>query len=107
MLIEKVKSAVRSTPRLYRLLRAVAKLLLRQVSRHRAAEEREQRRFRQYCLNLSRALPEPMFVKIGANDGITGDPCSDILLAHTNWRGLLIEPVPYCFERLQKNFRDS
>jgi FkbM family methyltransferase len=108
MLTEKVKSAVKSTPLLYRLLIPVAKLLRRQLRRHRAAaEEREKRRFRQYCLNLSRALPEPVFVKIGANDGITADPCSDILLAHTNWRGLLIEPVPYCFERLQENFRDS
>jgi FkbM family methyltransferase len=51
-------------------------------------------------------LSEPVFVKIGANDGMTGDPCSDILLANTNWRGLLIEPVPYCFDRLRANFKD-
>ena len=104
MLTEKVKSAVKSTPLLYRLLSPVVKLLRWPKA---IAGERENRRFRQYCLNLSTALPEPMFVKIGANDGITGDPCSDIFLAHTNWRGLLIEPVPYCFERLQENFRDS
>jgi FkbM family methyltransferase len=46
-------------------------------------------------------------VKVGANDGITGDPCTDILLANTNWKGLLIEPVPYCFERLKTNFQDA
>jgi FkbM family methyltransferase len=63
--------------------------------------------FRSYCLDLSRMVPEPVFVKVGANDGITGDPCSDILLANTNWRGLLIEPVPYCFDRLKANFQDS
>ena len=48
-----------------------------------------------------------MFVKVGAHDGITGDPCSDILLANTQWKGLLIEPVPYNFERLKANFQDS
>jgi hypothetical protein len=43
---------------------------------------------------LSKAFPEPFFVKIGANDGITGDTSSDPL-SDTNWKGLIIEPVPY------------
>jgi hypothetical protein len=73
----------------------------------RRAWKREQSRFRNYCLNLPNVVSEPIFVKIGACDGITGDPCSDILLANTNWRGLLIEPVPYCFDRLRANFQDS
>jgi hypothetical protein len=50
-------------------------------------------------------VPEPLFVKVGANDGMTGDPCSDILLA--NNKGLLVEPVPYSFDRLKVNFHDS
>jgi FkbM family methyltransferase len=62
---------------------------------------------RSFCLDLSRILPNPVFVKIGANDGVTGDPCSDILLANLNWRGLLIEPVPDCFDRLKANFKDA
>ncbi len=45
-------------------------------------------------------------MNIGANDGIAGDPRGDILLANTNWKGLLIEPVPYCFDRLKANFQD-
>lgn len=73
----------------------------------RRAREKEQRRFRDYCFNLPKMVSEPFFVKIGASDGITDDPCSDILLANTNWRGLLIEPVPYCFDRLRVNFQDS
>lgn len=56
---------------------------------------------------MAKLVPEPVFVKIGATDGITDDPCSDILLANANWRGLLIEPVPYCFDRLRANFQDS
>ena len=75
--------------------------------RARRTKTSEVEQFRNYCLELSRAAPEPVFVKVGANDGITGDPCSDILLANTNWRGLLIEPVPYCFDRLKANFKDT
>jgi FkbM family methyltransferase len=71
------------------------------------AREIEHSRFRDYCFNLAKVFSEPVFVKVGANDGITGDPCSDILLAATNWKGLLIEPVPYCFDRLRANFQDS
>jgi FkbM family methyltransferase len=52
-------------------------------------------------------VPKPVFVKVGANDGVTGDPFSDILLANAKWTGLLIEPVPYCFDRLRANFHDA
>ena len=64
-------------------------------------------RFRRCCIDLEHFVSDPVFVKVGANDGVTGDPCSDILLSGTRWRGLLIEPVPYCFERLRENFSDS
>jgi FkbM family methyltransferase len=73
----------------------------------RRAREKEQSRFRDYCLNLPKVISEPFFVKVGAYDGIADDPCSVILLANTRWRGLLIEPVPDCFRRLRANFRDS
>jgi FkbM family methyltransferase len=73
----------------------------------RRAREKEQSRFRDYCRNLPKVVSEPFFVKVGACDGITDDPCSDILLANARWRGLLIEPVPDCFRRLRANFRDS
>jgi hypothetical protein len=64
---------------------------------NRWARKRELRRFRHYCFGLPKFVSEPVFVKVGASDGITDDPCSDILLASKKWRGLLIEPVPYCF----------
>lgn len=63
-----------------------------------------QLRLRRACQRLSRTS-NPVFVKVGANDGITGDPFAGLL--DERWRGLLVEPVPYCFERLQKNFADS
>ena len=63
-------------------------------------------RFRHFCQSLPEMTAHPFFVKVGANDGVTGDPCSDILLASSRWKGLLIEPVPYCFNLLKRNFGD-
>jgi FkbM family methyltransferase len=62
--------------------------------------------FRKQVLRVSK-LSTAIFVKIGANDGVINDPCSDILLANTNWKGVLVEPVPFCCERLKKNFSDT
>lgn len=104
MLIDKAKAAIKSMPFVYAILRPVV-ILTRwpQQSLFRHALNR----FRRYCSELPGFVPEPIFVKVGANDGITGDPCSDILLANNKWKGLLIEPVPYCVDRLRANFRDS
>lgn len=63
--------------------------------------------FRACCAAISRQVPNPFFVKVGAHDGIKNDPCSDILLADTAWKGLLIEPVPSCFAMLEANFADT
>ena len=62
---------------------------------------------RRYCSRLPAIVEEPFFVKVGAHDGVTGDPCSDILVAETRWKGLLIEPVPDLFQRLRQNFSDT
>jgi len=97
MLVDKIGKVVKSTPILRNLLFPVVTHLWR---------EREER-FRRYCRELPKLVLEPFFVKIGANDGITGDPCTDILLGNANWRGLLVEPVPYCFARLRASFPDS
>ena len=100
MFIEKAKAAIKSMPVAYKILS-----LLR---RPKPAYCRlALKRFRQYCSDLPALAPEPVFVKVGANDGITGDPCSDILLANNKWKGLFIEPVPYCIDRLKANFHDS
>jgi FkbM family methyltransferase len=69
-------------------------------------QRRERERFRRYCSAVPGFVPDPVFVKVGANDGMTGDPCAAILLAEPRWRGLLIEPVPHCFDRLRATFRD-
>jgi FkbM family methyltransferase len=55
---------------------------------------------------LGAAHPSPSFIKIGANDGLTGDPCGDIFLRDKRWRGLLVEPVDYCVEKLKNTYAD-
>lgn len=97
-LIRETKEALRSVPVLGRALRAVARPFRRTGP--------EDLYVRQYCLILPKFVPQPVFVNIGANDGITNDPVSDILLADMRWKGLLVEPVPSCFARLSANFSD-
>jgi hypothetical protein len=74
MFVDKFGKVVQSTPILRNLLFPVVTHLWK---------EREER-FRRYCRELPKLVPEPFFVKIGANDGITGDPCSDILLGNAS-----------------------
>lgn len=104
VLTRKVKAAIKPVPFLYKILQSSAALLRRARN---SFHKRKLERFRHYCSYLPTIVPEPMFVKVGANDGVTGDPCSDILLAEKRWKGLLIEPVPYCFDRLKENFYDT
>jgi FkbM family methyltransferase len=49
----------------------------------------------------------PSFVKVGANDGLTGDPCGDLFLRNNKWQGLLIEPVDYCAIKLRDIYSDQ
>ena len=46
---------------------------------------------------------EPVFVEIGANDGVQHDHLREHILER-RWRGIMVEPVPYVFERLQRNY---
>ncbi len=65
------------------------------------------RRFKQFLPYVPTVIQEPVLVKVGANDGIGGDPCPELLAADTKWKGLLIEPVPYLFKRLHANIQFS
>jgi FkbM family methyltransferase len=51
---------------------------------------------------FGQAYPDAVFVQVGANDGIGHDLLIDEV-ASRRWRGVLVEPVPYVFERLQAN----
>jgi FkbM family methyltransferase len=47
--------------------------------------------------------PDAVFVEVGANDGDQHDHLRPFILAK-QWRGLMVEPVPYIFERLEANY---
>lgn len=46
-------------------------------------------------------------VQIGSNDGKTGDPLNQLLFTNKEWKALFVEPVPYLFERLKRNYPDD
>lgn len=54
----------------------------------------------------SRCVDRPLFIKVGANDGVSGDPFGTSLLDFQKWSGVLVEPVPYCADRLRKIYTD-
>ena len=45
------------------------------------------------------------FVQVGSNDGLHNDPIFAISASSPSWTGILIEPVPYLFEKLKANYR--
>jgi FkbM family methyltransferase len=49
------------------------------------------------------AYPDAFFIEIGSNDGDQHDFLRPGILAK-RWRGLMVEPVPYVFERLRANY---
>jgi len=55
---------------------------------------------------VAKRLKNPTLVQIGSNDGKTGDPLHRLLMAHPDWIALLVEPVPWLFERLQASYSE-
>ncbi len=47
--------------------------------------------------------PEAFFVEIGANDGVQHDHLHQFIVSR-RWSGILVEPVPFVFERLKGNY---
>lgn len=52
---------------------------------------------------FAEGYPDAVFVEIGANDGDKNDHLRPFL-ARTRWSGVMVEPVPYVFERLTENY---
>jgi FkbM family methyltransferase len=52
---------------------------------------------------FAETYPEAFFVEVGANDGEQHDHLRPFLTAG-RWRGIMVEPVPYVFERLRANY---
>jgi len=52
---------------------------------------------------LAELRPDAFFVQIGSHDGQQQDPLRDLVL-RGGWSGIMVEPVPYVFERLRRNY---
>lgn len=51
------------------------------------------------------AYPEALFIEIGSNDGDQHDHLQPLIRSRA-WTGVMVEPVPYVFERLRRNYGD-
>lgn len=71
----------------------------------RARYERLQRRLAgpRILRAFADRYPKAFFVEIGANDGEQHDHLRPLILGE-EWRGIMVEPVPYVFERLRQNY---
>jgi FkbM family methyltransferase len=49
------------------------------------------------------AYPEARFVEIGSNDGLQHDHLRPFILSR-RWRGVMVEPQPHVFARLERNY---
>jgi FkbM family methyltransferase len=52
---------------------------------------------------FAEVYPNAFFVEVGSNDGEQHDHLRPLILAY-QWRGIMVEPVPYVFERLRRNY---
>lgn len=52
---------------------------------------------------FAESFPAAVFVEIGANDGEQEDHLRAMIMTQ-EWSGVMVEPVPYVFERLQENY---
>lgn len=52
---------------------------------------------------FGRSHPRASFVQVGSNDGVRFDPISRQLRVRA-WHGLMVEPLPWLFTRLEANF---
>jgi FkbM family methyltransferase len=54
---------------------------------------------------FARANRAAFFIEVGSNDGDQHDHLRPLIMSH-GWTGVMVEPVPYVFERLRRNYGD-
>jgi FkbM family methyltransferase len=68
--------------------------------RHRVGGDAPTRPIEQVIEAFARSHPRASFVQVGSNDGVKFDPiCRQVRVRP--WTGVMVEPVPYLFERLE------
>ncbi len=77
--------------------------LWRQV--HRRWAERRPAPEQIFLKEFADILPQAYFIQIGSNDGVQLDPLRTQLRS-SQWRGVMIEPVPHIFRKLCENCRE-
>ena len=55
-------------------------------------------------INRYKQVPNDFFfIQVGSSDGITNDPIHDYIVKY-KWKGILVEPVEYLFNRLLRTY---
>lgn len=70
--------------------------------RHRLTRTAPTRPIEQVIDAFGRTHPTASFVQVGSNDGVKFDPIC-LQVRTRGWTGVMVEPVPYLFERLEAN----
>lgn len=95
-MLKNIKSWLRSRPTLYRLFRLIRLRLKVLMGGELSASERIEQAFK--------GGGAVRFLQVGSNDGRFGDPICRLIKTRGNWSGVFVEPVPYAYERLVKNY---
>lgn len=85
---------VARSPSLHGWLRALHRLLSRGSAPEGLADVLEA---------FADSIPDVYFIQIGSNDADRSDPLRPYVISR-GWRGVLVEPVPYVFERLRSRY---
>ena len=59
-----------------------------------------------FLFALAKRQKNVFVLQVGANDGVSGDPIHRFITKY-GWRGLLLEPLPDIFEKLQRNYQEQ
>ena len=62
--------------------------------------------FRKALEQLDLESDDFFFVQIGSNDGVIHDPLFQYINRY-HWRGILVEPIDYYFDRLKENYKNN
>ena len=60
-----------------------------------------------FVKSCDRAETKPSLLKIGAHDGVTGDPLGESIRTSEHWTAHLVEPVPAIHALLKQNYADE
>ena len=73
----------------------------------RAQDRRRRRRLAgpRLLRAFAAAYPDAFFIEIGSNDGEQHDHLRPLIRSQA-WTGVMVEPVPYVFDRLRRNYGD-